>query len=89
MGKRGKQPPSYRTKEERRAETRSIIEKLTELRLTTEYEEVLTLMKAIQQYINHGERIEVNIPFPAIKKRFRGVLATNHREQVSVKLEKL
>lgn len=86
--KREKIPHTYRSVEERRADSRPIIEKLTELRLTTEYEEVVTLMKAIQRYINEGERIELNIPFPAIGRRITGVLATNHREQVWVKMEK-
>tara|TARA_Y100001936_G_C15476365_1_gene361298 strand:+ start:240 stop:527 length:288 start_codon:yes stop_codon:yes gene_type:complete len=92
MGKRGKQKKEkhqqYRTLEERKQDTRPIIEKLAELKLTTIYEEVKTLLKTIQTYIRDGERIEINIPFPCIGRRMIGVLATNVNEQVWVKMEK-
>ena len=78
----------YRTKEERQTEVRPIIEKLSELKLNTEYPEIVTLFKHIGKYIQEGERIELNIPFPAIGRRISGVLATNTCEQVWVKMEK-
>ena len=39
-------------------------------------------------YINTGERLLVNIPFPELNRKIVGVLATSIREQVWVKLEK-
>jgi len=86
--KKEKIPPIYRTREERQAEVRPIIEKLTELRLTTEYEEVVTLFSQMKTYIHEGQRIEINIPFLTIGRRITGVLATNMNEQVWVKMEK-
>lgn len=79
----------YRTQEERRAEILPIIHKLTELTLTTEYDEIKELYKLFQRYIVHGERIEIKINFPAIKRRIIGILAIHKREQVWVKLEML
>ena len=38
-------------------------------------------------YVNEGVRLEINIPFPSIDRRIRGVLATNMREAVWIKLE--
>ena len=85
--KKEKYIPEYRTKEERMLETKPILEKLTELGLTLENNsEIKELFLLIQRYIKDGERIEVNIPFPSINKRIKGVLATNIREEVYVKM---
>ena len=85
--KKEKYIPEYRTKEERILETKPILEKLTELGLTLENNsEIKELFLLIQRYIKDGERIEVNIPFPSINKRIKGVLAINVREEVYVKM---
>ena len=39
------------------------------------------------KYINDGERIIINIPFPEIKKTIEGVLAINIKEEVAVRLK--
>ena len=78
--KKEKQEPIYRTKEERMAEIKPILSKLSELQLNPEYE--------IRRYIQEGERIEIKIPFPEIGRKILGVLAINVREQVWVKMEK-
>jgi len=76
-----------RTKEERRIETNSIIKSLNELKINTGYSEVRELYKCIQSYVNDGIRKEIDIPFPAISRRIKGVLALNKKEKVWVKLE--
>ena len=76
-----------RTKEERRQEIIPIIEKLSELQLSTEYDAIKELYKLFKEYIEEGNRIEVNIPFPLIKRRIKGILAISAREPVWVKLE--
>lgn len=86
--KKEKQDPVYRTKEERLAEIKPILSKLSELRLNPEYEAIKKLYIEIQRYIQQGERIEVKIEFPEIGRKIIGVLATNVREQVWVKMEK-
>ena len=85
--KREKKLPEYRSKEERQEEIKPILSKLSELQLNPTYDEIRDLYKKIQLYISTGDRIEINIPFPAIKKRIVGLLATNKREQVWVMLK--
>ena len=97
MGKKSKRPgrqnkvkkePTYRTREERNKEVIKIISKLTELNLNTNYDAVKQLYTVMTTYINTGERLLVNIPFPELNRKIVGVLATSIREQVWVKLEK-
>lgn len=75
-----------RTKEQRQAEVRPIIEKLTELHISpTHHDEIKQLFKEIQRYIQDGVRIELNIPFDAYNTTIEGVLATRLKERVWVK----
>jgi hypothetical protein len=39
-----------------------------------------------KEYISKGERLIVNIPFPEINRRIKGVLAINKREDVTIAL---
>ena len=39
-----------------------------------------------KEYINEGERITVNIPFPEINRRIKGILAISKREDVTIAL---
>ncbi len=85
--KREKKPPVHRTREERQEEARKIISKLSELQLGLTYEPIQTLYKRLNEYIEKGERILVNIPFPEVNRRIRGVLAISVRETVWIKME--
>ena len=85
--KKEKMQPEYRTKEERVEEIKPILSKLSELQLNPSYDEIRELYEHMKIYIANGDRIEINIPFPAIKKNIIGVLATNKREQVWVMLQ--
>ena len=79
----------YRTKEQRKAEIRPIIQKLTELHISlTQHDEIKLLFKEMQSYIQNGERIELNIPFDAYNTTIEGVLATRVKERVWVKFAK-
>ena len=62
-----------RTKEERKNEVKTILVKLTELELTLAYE----LIKIMQKYTEEGGKIKINIPFPMINRRIKGVLMPN------------
>ena len=77
----------YRTEKERKIAIKPIIEKLTELQLTINYEPIKQLFKMIQTYIKEGNSYEINIPFPMINKRIKGVLTDVTSEDVWVKLE--
>lgn len=85
--KKEKTPHVYRTLEERKAEVRKIIEKLEELHLSIDYEPIKQFYDIMFNYIRTGERIIVNIPFPQMNKRIEGVLATNIREEVALRLK--
>ena len=79
----------YRTKEQRVKEIKPIIEKLSELKIkASEHEEIRELLTKIQVYIQQGERIEINIPFPIADVEIKGVLATELKERVWIKFTK-
>ena len=77
----------YRTLEERKDEVRKIIEQLDDLHLSINYEPIKQFYDIMFNYIRTGERIIVNIPFPQMNKRIEGVLATNIREEVALRLK--
>ena len=76
----------YRTKEERVKEIRPIIKKLSELNVkASDHAEIKELLTKIQVYIQQGERLVINIPFPIADVDIVGVLATDVIERVWVK----
>ena len=77
----------YRTLEQRKEEVRKIIDKLNELQLSIDYEPIKQFYSIMFNYIRTGERTIVNIPFPQMNKRIEGVLATNIREEVALRLK--
>jgi hypothetical protein len=78
-----------RTKAQRIAEIKPIIQKLTELKINaSEHEEIRELLTKIQVYIQQGERIVINIPFPIADVDIIGILATDVKERVWVKFTK-
>tara|TARA_B100000927_G_scaffold270405_1_gene246515 strand:+ start:22 stop:318 length:297 start_codon:yes stop_codon:yes gene_type:complete len=77
----------YRTLEQRKEEVRKIIDKLNELQLSVDYEPIKQFYNIMFNYIRTGERTIVNIPFPQMNKRIEGVLATNIREEVALRLK--
>ena len=58
-----KREPVYRTKDERMADIKPILAKLSELQLSPQYDAIKELYVQIQRYIKDGERIEIKIPF--------------------------
>lgn len=84
--KKEKKEIQYRTKQERQSEVKHILEQLNEFQLNNTYEPVKKLYLKFKEYINEGQRIIVNIPFPEINRRIKGVLAINKREDVTIGL---
>jgi len=77
-----------RSQTERQNEVKPILLKLKELRLNpSAYTSIKTLYQQFQVYIQQGERIELNIPFPEFNVTIKGLLATSKEEKVWVKLE--
>ena len=84
--KKEKKAPEYRTKQERQNEVKHILEQLSDFQLNPTYEPVKKLYLKFKEYINEGERLTINIPFPEINRRIKGVLAINKREDVTIAL---
>jgi len=85
--KRIKKEIVYRTKEERQNEIKEILEKLSEFDLNLNYEPIKKLYQKFKEYIQEGNRIEINIPFPEINRRIKGILAISVREEVWINLK--
>ena len=84
--KKRKIEPEYRSKEERQEEVKLILNQLSEFKLNIHYEPVKLLYHKFQEYINEDCRTVVNIPFPDINRRIKGVLTVNKREKVKLAL---
>jgi|TARA_B110000467_G_C18018543_1_gene314388 hypothetical protein len=84
--KKERKKQEYRTKEERQSEVKEILKQLNEFKLKPSYEPVKKLYMKFKEYISEGERIIINIPFPEINRRIKGVLAINKTEDVTVAL---
>jgi len=84
--KKEKKAPEYRTRQERQNEVKHILEQLSDFQLNPTYEPVKKLYLKFKEYISEGVRLIVNIPFPEINRRIKGVLAINKREDVTIAL---
>ncbi len=84
--KREKKKIEYRTKKERQDEVTEILIQLTHFNLNISYKPVQLLYKNLQEYIKEGNRIVVNIPFPEINRRIKGILAISKNEDVTIAL---
>ena len=78
----------YRNNEQRQEEVKTILEQLSGFDLDSKYEPIKQLYGLFKIYIAEGKRTLVNIPFPEIKRRIKGILATSVNEKVWLKLEK-
>lgn len=61
--------------------------KLNELKLNNNYEPIQKLYRLFKIYIENGDRLIINIPFPEINKRIEGVLSINKNEEVTIRLK--
>ena len=78
----------YRTKEERQEEVKNILKQLSDFDLNIKYEPIKKLYQQFKTYIPEGNRMLINIPFPEIDRRIKGLLAISVNEEVWVKLER-
>jgi hypothetical protein len=97
MGQRRKDPtrvkkprpsaPRLRTADERRAEVRTVLDRLTELGLTTAHRPVLELLETMRGYVDEGGEKKVDIPYPEVGRRIVGTLTAYVNEPVVVRLK--
>jgi len=67
----------YKTKEQRKEDVRNIIKELNNFELTLRYEPVKKLYAHFKDFIENGNIVKVNIPFPMINRRIKGNLMPN------------
>tara|TARA_Y100000389_G_C17211998_1_gene388969 strand:- start:207 stop:524 length:318 start_codon:yes stop_codon:yes gene_type:complete len=77
----------YCTKEQRQERVKEILNKLSEFQLNIKYEPVRKLYELFKKYIDDAERIEINIPFPDINRRIKGLLAISLKEETWINLK--
>ena len=79
--------PNERTQEQRRAQVRPIIDKLTELQMNMSYPAIRELYKVLNQFIKTGEDTKFKIPFPEFSRKIKGELSNAPYIPCWVKLE--
>ena len=67
----------YKTKEQRKDDVKNIIKELNKFELTPTYEPVKKLYVHFKDFIDNGNIVKVNIPFPMINRRIKGNLMPN------------
>ena len=85
--KKEKKKIVYRTKEQRQEEVKEVLNQLNEFDLNIKYDPIKKLYTLFKEYINEDKRIEINIPFPEINRRIKGLLAISVNENVWIKLK--
>lgn len=85
--KKEKKKIVYRTKGQRQTEVKEVLNQLNEFDLNIKYEPIKKLYTLFKEYINEDKRIEINIPFPEINRRIKGLLAISVNENVWIKLK--
>jgi len=79
----------YRSKTQRINEIKPILNKLSELNIKAcEHEEIRELLQKIQIYIQEGERVIVDIPFPIADVVISGILEIDIKKRVWIKFTK-
>lgn len=73
-----------RSKEERKEQVKPILQKLTELNLTITMPPIKCLLEKLQEYIQEGIDIKLNIPFPSHDSNIKGELAVNKKRETWV-----
>ena len=75
-----------KSQEERQAEVRPIIEKLTELKITVVEPPIKELFSKMSLFVKNGEKIEVNIPYPKTNQIIEGMLQPKIGKQTWVRM---
>ncbi len=76
----------FRNKEQRKEEVSNVIKQLNEFELNITYKPIQELFKLFKHYIESGEEVKVNIPFPEINRRIKGILSISVNQDVTVAL---
>ena len=78
----------YKSKEQRKEDVKNIIKELNKFELTLRYEPVKKLYAHFKDFIDNGNLVKVNIPFPMINRRIKGNLMPNVKADSVITLVK-
>ena len=78
----------YKSKEQRKDDVKNIIKELNKFELTLRYEPVKKLYAHFKDFIDNGNLVKVNIPFPMINRRIKGNLMPNVKADSVITLVK-
>jgi predicted metal-dependent phosphoesterase TrpH len=84
---KGYKGSEYKTKEERQEQVRNIINEITKLGLSIQYQPVKELYECLRSYIEEGVAVKINIPFDEINRTIVGQLKIGKREECVVCLQ--
>jgi hypothetical protein len=87
VGEKSKTNSKMKTEEERRASSLEILKQVKALDLSVTHPPIRELLKLLKRHNETGERIAVNIPFPDLNRRIKGVLAPGAREDSYIVLK--
>ena len=81
--KKEKKPilPILKDSNQRAREVNTIIKKIDELKLSVKDEPIKQLFFILQNYVNDGGIYKINIPFPMINRKIKGLLSDNYQEE--------
>tara|TARA_B100000282_G_scaffold283445_1_gene247097 strand:- start:41 stop:358 length:318 start_codon:yes stop_codon:yes gene_type:complete len=77
----------YKTKEERQQQVKVIINEIKNLGLSNQYEPIKQLYVYFKKYIDEGNSIKINIPFPVIQRTIVGELKIGKKEESVICLQ--
>ena len=77
----------YKTKDERKADVANIIKEFSKFELTPRYEPIKKLYCNFKDFIENGNHIKVNIPFPMVNRRIKGELMPNKKADSTICLK--
>ena len=77
----------YKTKEERQEQVKTIINEISKLELSNQYEPVKELYAYLKKYIDEGVVVKINIPFPMIRRTIVGELKIGKNEECVICLQ--
>ncbi len=81
-----KKHPILKNLDQRKSEVKEVINSLYSLNLSQDYPPINNLYKIMFGYIKDGGKKNINIPFPMINKRIKGILPDTINEKCWIKL---
>lgn len=79
--------PNIMTEEQRRSASNRILRQLKDLELNVSHKPIRELLGMLKQYNEDGIRRVINIPFPEVNRRIKGVLSPSVREDTHIVLK--